>query len=169
MSSYSITRSRTFTRVHARYIAAKVAADLMRMRRFYGDPSEWMISALQNELVELLVAGYLDVATCGFIRDGKWITPTVMYTASELGDDGPDDDPGRIPPGADASGAGFWSYVTYSQAWFMLTQEQRKKFYEHLQISRVGAATPGVNGYFAQDRTYSSGGRALIRSSVRGL
>ena len=36
---------------------------------------------------------------------------------------------------------------------------------------RIGARTsePGVSGYFSNDRTYSSGGRALDRATVRSF
>ena len=37
-----------------------------------------------------------------------------------------------------------------------------------LPIQRVGAELPAVhNGYFADDKTYSAGGRSLARASVR--
>ena len=35
--SYSVTDTATFTRTHAKHIAAKVATDLKRMHRFYGE------------------------------------------------------------------------------------------------------------------------------------
>lgn len=165
--SYTRSRSDTFTRVHARRMAAKVATDLKRMQRFHGAPSDTDIADYEIELVELLAAGYLREATYGFRRDGNWIPPTVQYTATELSAGTTDDDPGRIPPNANITGASFYSYVTYSAAWDLLTSDERERFKNTLPFRRTNAPRPGVNGYLAQDRTYSSGGRALIRSSVR--
>ena len=48
------------------------------------------------------------------------------------------------------------------------TPAEQAQVKQTLAIQRVGAALPAVhNGYFADDKTYSSGGRALGRASVR--
>jgi hypothetical protein len=168
--SYAITESHTFTVTHARHMAAKVATDLKRMQRFYGHPSDDRIAKFEVEATELIKEGYLDAVTYGFRRDGSWIEPTVRYTARDLaGASAADDDPGRVRPGADVSGAVFYSYLTYGAAWYRLSKAQRDAFERGLPIQRSGAPEPSVSGYFAIDRTYSSGGRALDRSSVRSL
>ena len=61
--SYTVTDTITFTRTHARHMAAKVATDLKRMQRFYGEPSEKWIDAFEAEAVEFLKEGLLD--NCG--------------------------------------------------------------------------------------------------------
>ena len=66
MSSYTITESATFTVTHARHMAAKVSADLKRMQRFYGYPSDSDIVDYESEAVELLKAGYFDTLTVGW-------------------------------------------------------------------------------------------------------
>ena len=166
--SYTITDTTTFTRTHARHIAAKVAADLKRMQRFYGAPSDERIQSFETEAVELLRGGYLGTVTYGFRRNGYWIEPTLFYTARELmGITASDDDPGRIRPGAKISGASFYSYLTYSGAWNALTSMEQEDFERRLPFQRTGAPEPGVSGYVSVDRTYSSGGRALDRASLR--
>jgi hypothetical protein len=165
--SYSYSVSETFTVTHARQMAAKVATDLLRMQRFYNAPSTTDIAQYETEIVELLKAGYLGTVTYGFKRNNEWIAPTLRYTASELSGDGPDDDPGRVRPGADTSNATFYSYLTYSTAWDGLSSSSQEAFKKSLPFQRTGAGEPGVNGYFVEDRTYSSGGRKLTRSSVR--
>jgi hypothetical protein len=164
-STYSISES--FTVTHARHIAAKVATDLLRMQRFYGHPSTSDIAEYETEIIEFLKAGNLSTVTYGFKRDGNWIVPTLRYTAQELAGDGPDDDPGRIKPGADISNASFYSYLTYSPAWDRLSGSSQEAFKKSLPFQRVGADQPGITGYLVQDRNYSSGGRGLSRSSVR--
>ncbi|RDL46790.1 hypothetical protein BLJAPNOD_06449 [Ensifer sp. M14] len=172
MSSFSFTEteSSTFTVTHARHMAAKVATDLKRMQRFYDQPSDSMIAQYEAEVTELIKAGYLATVTYGFKKDGKWIEPTLRYTARDLaGASSDDNDPGRIRAGANISGARFSSYLTYSSAWHRLPQSQRDIFEAKLPFTRNNAEEPGISGYLASDRTYSSGGRALDRASVRSF
>ncbi len=168
--SFSYAESSTFTVTHARHMASKVATDLKRMQRFYGSPSDADIASYEVEVVELIKAGYLGAVTYGYKKDGKWIEPTLRYTARELaGGVANDDDPGRIRPGADIGGATFHSYLTYSATWEQLGQAERDIFKATLPFFRGSAAEPGVSGYFSNDRTYSSGGRALDRAAVRSF
>jgi len=166
--SYTVTDTTTFTRTHARHIAAKVATDLKRMQRFYGQPSNNWIADFELEVVEFLKEGLLDTVTYGFQLNGNWIEPTLFYTARDLaGKPADDDDPGRIRPGAEISDASFYSYLTYSAAWNTLTGAEQEDFSRRLPFQRTGAPKPGVSGYVSVDRTYSSGGRALDRASLR--
>ncbi len=166
--SYTLTETTTFTLTHAKHMAAKVATDLKRLQRLYGLPSDAYIGKYETEVTELLKAGYLGTLTLGFKRDGRWIEPTLRYTARDLaGTSASDEDPGRIRPGANITGASFYSYLTYSPAWDNLTHAEQESFKERMPFYRNGAPEPGINGYLAGDRTYSAGGRALDRSSVR--
>ncbi|MEE9303357.1 MAG: hypothetical protein V3U84_06190 [Thiotrichaceae bacterium] len=167
--SYTITETTAFTVTHARHMAAKVATDLKRMQRLYGKPSDTDIANYETEVIELLKAGYLGTVTYGFKRGGNWIVPTLRYSARELADTAADDDPGRIRPGADISGASLYSYLTYSSAWDNLSWSDKEEFEEQLPFKRGTADEPGVNGYFSNDRMYSSGGRSLDRASVRSF
>ena len=166
--SYTITDTTTFTRTHARHIAAKVATDLKRMQRFYGEPSDNWIDAFEAEAVEFLKGGLLDKVAYGFRRNGGWIEPTLIYTSRDLmGIAASDDDPGRVRPNAQISGASFHSYLTYNSTWNQLTREQREDFAKRLPFQRTEGAEPGVSGYWSRDLTYSAGGRALDRASLR--
>ena len=166
--SYTLAETTTFTVTHARHMAAKVATDLKRMQRLYGQPGDIDIADYEAEGIELLKGGYLGTVTYGFRRDGKWIEPTIRYTAWDLaGASANDDDPGRIRPGAPIGGASFYSYLTYSAAWNDLSETDRDAVRKRLPFRRGGAPEPGVNGYLSNDRIYSSGGRALQRASVR--
>lgn len=167
-SSYSITESSTFTVTHARHMAAKVATDLKRMQRFYGKPTDERIAQFEAEVVELLKAGYLGTVSYGFKRNDQWIEPTLRYTAKDLmGASSGDDDPGKLRASANVDGATFHSYLTYSAAYHALSSVEQASFEACLPFSRSNAAEPSINGYLIDDRTYSSGGRALNRSSVR--
>jgi hypothetical protein len=59
--------------------------------------------------------------------------------------------------------------MTYSVAWDRLSQTERDAFKASLPFSRGGAPEPGISGYLSNDRTYSSGGRALDRATVRSF
>jgi len=166
--SYTLAETTTFTLTHAKHMAAKVATDLKRMQRLYGSPNDVEIARYEAEVIELLKAGYLGTVAYGFRRNGDWIEPTLRYTARDLaGMSANDDDPGRIRPGANIDGATFYSYLTYSSTWHNLTDAEREEFEKRLPFQRGGAPEPGINGYLSQDRTYSSGGRALDRAIVR--
>jgi hypothetical protein len=166
--SFTISETTTFTITYARHMAAKVSTDLKRLQRFYGAPSDTAIADFEAEVIELLKGNYLGTVTYGFRRNGEWIEPTLKYTARDLADgSASDDDPGRIQPGADITGASFYSYLTYSASWDNASQSEKDLFKKRLPFERTGAPEPTVNGYLMDDRMYSSGGRALSRASVR--
>jgi hypothetical protein len=168
MSSYTYTESTTFTLTHARQMAAKIATDLKRMQRFYGYPSDQQIADFEAEAAAMMKAGYLSEVTYGFQRHGEWIEPTLRYSARDLaGGAANDDDPGRIQPGKDVSGAAFGSFLKTNIAYYLLSQREKATFDATLPVQRTTASEPPINGYLQSDRTYSSGGRALDRSSLR--
>ncbi len=168
--SFTLSETTTFTITHAIHMAAKVATDLKRMQRFYGSPGDSAIAAYEAEVIELLKAGYLGTVTYGFKRNGNWVEPTLRYTARDLANiSANDDDPGRIRPGINIIGATFASYLTYSPDWDRRSWNEQNVFRQRLPFQREGATEPGVSGYFQYDRTYSSGGRALDRTSVRSF
>ncbi|MDH6167128.1 hypothetical protein M2282_002277 [Variovorax boronicumulans] len=167
--SYTVSEAKTFTLTHARHLAAKVATDLKRMQRFYGSPSDTYITNLEGELTELLKHGGVSYVLYGFKRNGVWIEPTLRYDAKDLADGSLDDDPGRVLPGKNIDGASFYSYLVHSSSWYRLSDSERQEIEARLPIQRTSAAQPTAGGslYFADDRTYSSGGRALARSTLR--
>ncbi len=166
--SHTVASTVAFTRTHARHMVAKVATDLKRMQRFYGEPSDSWIAWYEEEVIEFLKEGYLDTVMYGFHLNGNWVEPTLFYTARDLaGSFANDDDPGRIRPGRDITGATFYSYLTYSWTWRLLNATGQEEFIRRLPFQRTGALQPGVAGYLRKDLTYSSGGRALDRAIVR--
>ena len=78
-----------------------------------------------------------------------------------------DDDPGRIKPNADISNANFTSYLVYNRTYTQLSETDRENFRDTLPFKRTSGSSPGVNGYMSSDKTYSSGSKALDRSSVK--
>lgn len=166
-NTYTYTDSQTFTRAHAKQISYRVATDLKRMQRFYGHPTDDRIEKYDREVVELMTAGYLHTITYGYSRNNSWIEPTLRYTALDLAIPGFGDNPGRVLPGANVTGASFGSYLTYSSAWDALPAAQRDAFGRRLPFKRCGAPAPEVDGYWYRDLIYFSGGRGLQRAAVR--
>src|SRR4051794_18668723 len=102
----------SFTIIHARYMASKVATDLRRFQRFYSAPSDASIADYEAELIELLKHDVVETVTYGFKRNGKWTEATVRYR-SIGGSLSADDDPGKIRPGLDVTGASFTSFLVF--------------------------------------------------------
>ena len=165
--SVAVAESESFTVTHARKLASKVATDLLRIQRFYDRPSYQAIDDYEIELIELLKPDCLGTVTYGFWRNGAWAM-AVRYRALPGGILVDDNDPGRIRPGLDVIGASFYSYLTYSDAWWQLTGDERETIRSRVPISRSGTPEPGVEGgYWEDDRSYSAGGRGLSRSTLR--
>ena len=133
--SYSYTQSTSFTRTHARELASKVAADLRQMQVFYKQPTDQQISNFVEELVELLVGGYLFSVDYGF-RTNSEIVVALSYTVRSDGTLDTNDRAGRVPVGADISKAYWYSYLRRSTKWWDLSQSDRNKIEEAIPIKR---------------------------------
>lgn len=168
--SNSITQTKTDTLTHAKHLASKIATDLKRIQRFYGKPSDSDISSYETEAIALFKSGYLQKITYGFKKNNKWIEPTLVYTKSILNSGYEDDDPGRIKPGKpmDVSGASFGSYLEYSQTWYDLSSNDQQNFKNKLPFQRVSADYPDSEGFFSNDKNYSSGDLSISRQSLKG-
>jgi len=160
--------TQTFTATNAKYLASKVATDLKRIQRFYGFPSDASIAMYETELSEYLRKGFLNKVTYGFKKDGKFIEPSLVYTAQDIaGFSSADDDPGKIRPGANISGASFGSYLIQNSEYERMSPSDEEAFVNSLPIKRTGSPEPGINGYLSADNSYSSGSKSLNRSSVK--
>jgi hypothetical protein len=167
-SSFTLSATEAFTITHAKHLASKVATDLKRMQRFYGDPSDASIVQFEEELIELLKANCLSEVTYGYKKNNNWIEPALRYTPKDLYGMGNDDDPGRVPPGMDVSNASFYSFLTYNSNWDNLSATEQAAIKAKFSLERGTASAPTVlNGFFVDDKTYTSGGRSLGRATIR--
>src|SRR4051794_14007222 len=66
--SATTTKTATFNRSHAHYVATKVAADLRRMQHLYDWPTDKVIDDLIEEITEMLALDYLKTVEIGFER-----------------------------------------------------------------------------------------------------
>src|SRR5690242_1007102 len=115
--SYSYTTTETFTRTHARRLAAKVAADMHQCQRFYGKPSDAEIATYQDELVALLHCGYVKSYEFGFKTAADRRVVSWYYTAGPAGDlEGGRS--GGLYATADIATARWFNFLTYTTEWF---------------------------------------------------
>jgi hypothetical protein len=164
--STTFTRSQTFTRSDAKYVASKMAADLYRMKRLYGRPTDSEIENTIIEVILLLADGYLRDVHIGFKRNGSWIV-AVRYEAHNRGLVG-DDSAGGVPAGVDITWAEHLNYLRYSDAFFALSPTEQDRIKAALPWQRTPGNLPGDSGgYWTSDRTYSRNGGGTARSTFR--
>lgn len=161
--TFSYSTSDTFTRTHAVYLASKVAADLKQMQLFYGKPSDGNIEAYIEELVILLVNKALKMVEYGFKKGDSWVV-VVRYTVRSDGTSVADDRSGRVPAGANVSGASWHSFLEYSGIWFSLGESERQRIHNTLPFQRTHGNEPSFGpGGWSFNRTYSRNGTSLER------
>ena len=167
--TYTTTTTRTFTRTSALYLASKIDADLRRLLNYYGWPTEEQIGYFVEEVVTMLVGGYLKSIEYGFQRSGERVV-SLRYEVNNSGMLTTDDSAGRVYARADVSTASWFSYIEYSGAWFGLAEQEQQRVRASLSIKRtVGEPPRDGTGYWASDRSYYSDGTAVQRQTFRPL
>ena len=159
------TRTVTFTITDARYVGAKVGADLRLLNILYGRPSLESIADFAEEAALLLRDRYLGTVDYGF-RDtatDSWKL-RLRYTAT-TGGHLLDDRPGKLPTGAAVAGYPFFSYLTHSAAFHALTAAQQDAVRDVLPVHRVGADEPVTGlGTSRSGHGYGRNGAGVTRN-----
>jgi hypothetical protein len=167
--SYTKTATSTFTIIHARYLASKVAADLHLCAHYYGQPSEERIREYAEELAQFLNEGYLKEYEFGYKKNGKRVV-SWRYHVDANGNLTTDDRPGKVVPYADITGATFFNFLTPNSRFFQLTSAQQAQFESELPLQRTDGQPPSDGaGYWVSDRNYFSGGCGLNRQTFQPL
>lgn len=165
----SYTTTDTFTLTNAKKLAAKVTADMHQCAQFYKIPSEERIRQFQDELIVLLAGKYVSKYEFGFkTNDDKRIV-SWLYEVTSAGDmdGGPS---GGLHPNADISKGMWFNFLTTSTSWAKLNEKEMADITARHEIRRVEGEPPADgSGYWASDRTYVSGGAAIIRKEFRPL
>jgi hypothetical protein len=169
MSSFSVTRSESFTIITARKLASKVATDMHLCAQYYGMPTEARIREYAEEMVQYLNAGYLQEYEFGYKKDGKRIV-SWRYKVDANGQLTTDDRPGKIVPYVDITGAVFYNFLTPGSSFYKLSTEQQARFEAGLPLQRTAGQPPSDGaGYWTSDRNYYSGGCGLNRLTFQPL
>lgn len=152
----SLTRSASFTVTDARYVGAKIGADLRGLRALYGKPADTvMIDNFAEEAALLLKPGYLGTVDYGFRDTTTKVWKLRLRYRATIGGQLVDNNPGGVPRSANVTGLEFHSFLTYSGAFHNLMPTEQAAFKRTLPIIRtsanepllgVGSSTPG-RGY----------------------
>ncbi len=158
------TRTADFTITDARYVGARIGADLRLLNSLYGRPALAGIDDFVEEAALLLRDRYLRTVDYGF-RDGisnAWKL-RLRYTAT-AGGQLLDSRPGSLPTTAAVAGCGFYSYLTYSAAFHDLSAVRRAAVLDRLPVHRVGADEPDAGaGSFLAGHGYARNGVGVTR------
>lgn len=163
------TSTQTHSITHARYVAAKISADLKRIQRLVGrnTPSDERIRAYEQESIVLLRNRYIDTAVYGFQDDDHW-TLAVKYVTVN-GEGAYDHDPGfsfnPFAPDTDVKGY-FGSVLTYSDQWRQLSDQQKAYIRSQSPILRISGSEPKGDWDYP-DKTYRSGDISVRRYSLK--
>lgn len=166
--TYTLTETRvetkTFTLTEARYVTSKVAADLQSLRSYYQNPSNEDITNYAEEAAVLLALRYLDEVEYGFKKNGEVIF-ALKYKAKSNGTLEIDDRPGKVPAVLNLSGAVFYTYLRYNNAWYNLSAEEKAAVKKVLPVQRTTGGDPLLsgNGYWETSRSYSRNGEGVER------
>jgi Bacterial HORMA domain family 1 len=164
MMTATATRTAAFTITDARYVGAKIGADLRLLNSLYGRPPLASIDDFAEEAALLLRDGCLRTVDYGFLDDTarQW-TLRLRYTAT-AGGQLLDSRPGVLPAAVAVAGRDFCSYLTYSDRYHALSTSQQAAVRDRLPVTRVGAAEPTTGfGSFLSGHGYARNGIGVSR------
>lgn len=162
------TTSDSFTLVHARKLAAKVAADMDQCRRLYGDPGTAEIEAYRAELIVMLHGGYISTYEFGYQTSDERRVVTWLYTVSPDGDLDGGQRSGGLYAQAVTSNATIFNSLTTNADWSGLGSSGQQDVTKQHSIRRITGQPPtDGSGRWVRDKTYSAGGVAIERQEFR--
>lgn len=165
----TFTTTVTFTRTHAKHLAAKVIADLYQCSMLYDRPDEDAIEDYETELIERLANEYVFTYEFGFKSDGKRLL-SWHYTVGPDGGLHGDSDAGGIYAKGKVATATYFNFLTPSSTWNNLSAARQSMFESTLPFQRtLGSAPVDGYGYWQVDHGYSAGGVRVERRTFRPL
>ncbi|MFF9403651.1 hypothetical protein [Streptomyces sp. NPDC014744] len=160
----SYTRSSSFTITDARYVGAKIGADLRLLNNYYGTPALDSIDDYVEEVALLLRDGYLDTVDYGFRESATNAWRLRLRYKATTGGQLTDSRPGSLPRAAELTGYTFYSYLTYSTAYGALTVGEKDAVNANLPISRTtGNAPTALSGITTTGSSYARSGAGVSR------
>jgi hypothetical protein len=166
----TFTSTHTFTRTHARHLGAKIAADLRQCATLHGEPSANRVDAYLEELVELLVGGYVSEYEFGFKQNDRRIVCWRYVITSDGSIDSVTGDPGGLYARDVPASARYYNFLSYSSAWAALSTAEQQRIKDGLPVRRTSGSLPGDgDGYWHEAREYGAGGVRVTRREYRPL
>lgn len=143
--TYALTHSASFTITDARYVGAKIGADLRQLRSVYGKPADLdLIDRYVEEVAQLLNMGYLDTVDYGFRNSTTNLWKLRLRYRATIGGQLMDSNPGRLPRTADVAALPFYSFLNYSSAFNALSFSEQVAFKATLPINRTTGEEPST-------------------------
>lgn len=159
----SATRTANFTITDARYVGARVGADLRLLHDLYGRPDLAQIDDFVEETALLLRDGYLKTVDYGFTGSANAWKLRLRYTAT-AGGQLLNSRPGSLPTTAAVAGLSFCSYLIYSPAFYGLSAASRAAVLAKVPVPRTGADEPVTGaGRFTTGHGYGRNGVGVTR------
>lgn len=159
----SATRTAAFTITDARYVGAKIGADLRLLHDLYGRPDLARIDDFVEEAALLLKDGYLKTVDYGFKDSSNAWKLRLRYTAT-AGGQLLNCRPGSLPTTVAVAGRSFCSYLIYSPAFHNLSALSRATVLATLPVQRTDADEPATGaGRFAAQHGYGRNGVGVTR------
>jgi hypothetical protein len=165
-----MTRSASFTITDARYVGAKIGADLRVLHNLYNKPASLdQIDNYVEEIAQLLKRGYLDTVDYGFRDSTSNLWKLRLRYRATIGGQLTDSSPGRLPR-AVVAGSPFYSFLSYSSAFNNLSATEKTAFKKTLPITRSTAEEPGIGlGSTAIGHGYGRNGVGVTRDIFTAL
>jgi hypothetical protein len=158
------TRTATFTITDARYVGAKIGADLRFLNVLYGRPDLASIDNFVEEAALLLRDGYLGTVDYGFQDTATDLWKLRLRYTATTGGHLLNDPPGKLPTWAAVTGYPFSSYLTYSRTFQALTAARQDSVRDALPFRRVGGAEPAPGlGTSQSGHGYGRNGAGVAR------
>jgi hypothetical protein len=153
----------TNTKIDAKYLGSKIAADLRQLQILYGKPSNSDIDSYVDEFITLIKEGYIKSVDYGYRKNEIWIVG-VSYEVSTF--NSVDDSPGKIPVDKDITGATWGSYMRKSQKFYNLSSDQQLAVLKSLPFQRsINNNDPQNGANWTYDKAYGSGDVELKRKT----
>jgi hypothetical protein len=163
----SFTTTATFTRTHAKHLAAKVVADLYQCYMLYDQPAARHITDYEAELIELLAGEYVAEYEFGFKKNSQRVV-SWRYTVGPDGGLHGDSNSGSLYARADISATSYYNFLTYSTKWSNLGATSKSAIEAGLPFHRGDGSLPGDGaGYWQTDHGYTAGGTLVARKTFR--
>ena len=148
----SFTTTATFTRTHAKHLAAKVVADPYQCYVLYDQPATGHVADYEAELIELLAGEYVAEYEFGFKKNSQRIV-CWRYTVGPDGGMHGDSNAGSLYARADVAGAAYYNFLTYSAKWFNVDTTSKARITSGLPFSRGDGTLPGDGAGLLADRS----------------
>lgn len=169
MSIGTLTRTGSVTHTDAKHVKSKIHSDLRQLRVLYGGFTPEYEEETAEDLYQWIYRGHAAEIELAYVDPATHERRLALrYRIGRDGSLSADEDPGGIPFHK-LAGAVFALEVTPTTEWTKKTPAEKQQFYDTLNPGWGSAKTAlkDGQGYWVEDRTYSSGVLSAPRSVFR--